>query len=149
VPGPGFETPAGVSNINAVADNGCLFSARDQQTTNPAALTGLTLSNVTLTIGRPAGTPATWAQRDYRPIDAGAPSPSTIPAPVAGLVFEHVAGATLDGVSVTFVPPAQPYWAGPGGAGVCVNATADSVVVGAPACSTAGAAGAAGARRGP
>ena len=117
-------------NVTASAENGCLFSARDQTVTNPNALSGLSLVNFSLTIGRWSSGP-THAIRDYRPLDADANSPQTIPALVDGLVFEHVPSVTIEGGVVTFLRPAQGYWDGPGGVGVCVNATADSKVSGA------------------
>lgn len=132
-------------DITAVAENGCLFSARDQSSTNPQALTGLRLSDVSMRITRfsenVTGSNATWAQRDYRPTDEGAPTPDTIPALVDGIRLENVYSALLENVSITFVPPAQPsYWDGPGGIGYCLNSTGSGagVVVDGLACSLAG-----------
>lgn len=160
-----------VSALAAVrAENGCLFSALDQLDTNPDALTGLVLRNVSVTIGRWPGTPnSTWAQLDYRrgrscpyirsaalrcsplcvppapvrrPLDSDAPSPNTVPALVAGVTFINVRSALIDGGGVWFAGPAQPYWAGAGHAGVCSNVTGSSVETrGAPTCSPVGASG--------
>ena len=106
-------------DIQATAEGGCLFSSQGQDTTAPHAIDGLVLRNVNLAIGRSAGA-ATHPQLDYRPVDAGGGAPNTVAADVVGLVFAGVAGAVIEGGSVSFVGPPQPYWAGPGHVGLCV-----------------------------
>lgn len=113
-----------VVNLSARSTNGALFSSRDQGNTNPAALTALALTNVSVTIvAHDAATQNVFAQRDYRPMDADAATPNTIPANVTGMYFEHVTQATLTNCSVAFVPPAEPYWTH-----VCLDGTSDSNV---------------------
>lgn len=114
-------------DVTIVADNGMLFSSRGQETTNPRAIDGLTLRNVSLLITRAEGDTSTWAQRDFRPIDEGGSAPNTVPALVDGIVFENVAGADLVDVYVAFdAARRQPYWDGVNNAGVCVNTTQSS-----------------------
>ena len=114
-------------NIAAVAEGGCLFSARGQAATNPLALERLTLRNVSLTIAASQGRSSSFVhnQLDFRPVDPGGGAPNTVPMLVSGLVFEGVVGAAVQGgSSVTFQPPRQAYWAGAGSAGVCVSGSA-------------------------
>jgi hypothetical protein len=114
----------------------CLFSALAQQTTNPAAITGLSLRNVTVIVGRWPGPNVTHAYWDYRPIDSNPPAPNTVPVLVSGLNFQHIHDAVVDGGGVAFVGQQQPYWAGVGGEGQCINSTVDSHVdfTGSPSC---------------
>lgn len=124
------------ADVTATANNGALFSARDQQATDVMAITGLALVNVTLTITA-NGTAIVWPQHDFRPMDAGAATPNIIPHAVDAMFFEGVASASLSDVSVVFAAgggggiPA--YWDG-GGSGpegvVCVSVTAGSAVSG-------------------
>jgi hypothetical protein len=108
-------------NVVARAEGGCLFSSRGQADTSPRALEGLVLRNVSLTIVRAAANPWTHNQLDFRPVDAGGGAPNTVPALVAGLTFEGVFSASVEGgSSVAFEGPPQPTWAGPGGVGACV-----------------------------
>ena len=107
-------------NVVARAEGGCLFSSRGQGATNPAALRGLVLRNVSLVIAA-AGAYA-HPQLDFRPVDAGGGAPNTVPFPVYGLIFENVDGGVVEGgSSVAFEGPRQPYWAGAGNGGVCVS----------------------------
>lgn len=115
------------TNVLAHSEGGCLFSARGQASTNPRALEGLVLDNVSLAITRTSA--FTHNQLDFRPVDDGGGAPNTVPALVAGLTFESVYSASvIGGSSVTFVGSPQPYWAGAGHVGVCVvgNASFDS-----------------------
>lgn len=125
-------------NITAFAENGALFAALGQATTNPLALTGLVLRNVSLTIGRWSTPQAsnTFAQHDFRPLDAGAPCPELIPAPVNGLYLEGIADGALQGVAVAFAPPSQPYWSAGGrrSPGSCFNISATAHVSISPDC---------------
>jgi len=108
-------------NVVARAEGGCLFSSRGQAATRPRALDGVALVNVSLTVAVSARHAAAHNQLDFRPVDAGGGAPNTVPALVAGLVFEGAVSATVGGGSrVAFEGPPQDYWAGAGGAGVCV-----------------------------
>ena len=116
-------------DIAAVSEGGSLFSSRGQATTNPRAIDGLVLRNVSLRIVGAGGGAPVHNQLDFRPVDAGGGSNSTEAALVSGLTFEHVAGASVTGgSSVTFVAPEQSYWAGQGGRGNCLVVTADANV---------------------
>jgi hypothetical protein len=124
-----------LSGITARAENGVLLSGRDG-----GWVTGVTFSDVNLTVWRnpAADFNATWAQHDFRPMDAGAATPNTVPALVDGVFAEgnvtaSVGGGEGTGLSVTFQRPSQPYWDADGGGGggvVCVNVTAGAVVAG-------------------
>lgn len=112
-------------NVVARAEGGCLFSSRGQAQTSPRAIEGLVLRNVSLTIARDGDDPWTHNQLDFRPVDGGGGAPNTVPAPVAGLVFEGVFSASVEGgSSVSFEGQPQPYWAGAGGVGTCVQGNA-------------------------
>ena len=111
------------ANVVARAEGGCLFSSRGQAATSPRALEGLVLRNVSLTVARVGS--FLHNQLDFRPVDGGGGAPNTVPALVAGLVFEGVFSASVEGgSSVAFEGPPQPFWAGAGGVGVCVSGNA-------------------------
>ena len=114
-------------NIVATSEGGSLFSSRGQRTTSPRALAGIELRNVSLTIVAPHDPASVHNQLDFRPVDDGGGAPNTVPALVAGITFEDVAGVTIaEGCSVTFAALPQPYWAGPGNVGLCITADSDT-----------------------
>lgn len=115
---PGIDSVL-FENIVAKAEGGCLFSSRGQATTSPTALRGVVLRNVSLVITK--SSPYAHPQLDFRPVDAGGGAPNTVPTLVTGLVFEGLYSGSVEGCSVSFQGPKQPYWAGPGNGGVCIS----------------------------
>ena len=120
-------------NITSRSENAALFSARGQSTSYLNAITGLRLINVSYTVGRwsrPENTSHTYAQHDFRPLDPSSPGgPEVVSALVDGMFFENIADARIEGGRVIFQPPAQQYWDGLLGQGVCYNISTGSNVL--------------------
>src|SRR4051812_14784398 len=98
---PGFRNVS-FTDVTALSENGILISSRDQQATDPDALTGIAFVRLNLTVARFGPWNATWAQHDYRPMDAGAATPGIIPALVDGVYVENAASVVFTDSSVAF-----------------------------------------------
>ena len=115
-------------SINAVAENGALFSSLPLSQTH-AAVHGIELVDVSITI-RHTGNVSRPKGKDYSPTrharGGGTLYPAIVPAFVAGMTFEGVAGAHVVGGGVRFHRDGsrqnEEYWSMD-----CVNETATSV----------------------
>lgn len=99
---------------------------------NASCISDVTLSNVSVGIAV-LGNATRPGRKDYRPIDdRSAPEWETVD--VSGWYFESVGDSRVNGGSVSFDGPPQPFWA----RGTCVNATPDSnVTINAITCDPA------------
>ena len=105
-----------------------MLASRDQGNATGAAagpgVSGWRFVNVSVVVGS-YGNATRPGVHDFRPIDAGQPTPETVNATIAGYWFEHVAGVVVEGGSVAFQGAPQPWWA-PGSA--CWAGTPDAGV---------------------
>ena len=85
-------------------------------------VSGISFNNVSISIGV-LGNATRPGFKDYRPIDDNS-APQWDLVNVSGWYFESIAAAAVQGSTVTFDGPSQPFWA----RGICVNATSDSNV---------------------
>ena len=85
-------------------------------------ISGVSFNNVSVNIGV-LGNATRPGRKDYRPIDDNS-APQWAVVNVSGWYFESVADAAVEGGSVAFEGPPQPFWS----RGICVNATQDSNV---------------------
>lgn len=109
-------------------EQGAIVACRDQGNASGVGsgpgISGVVLNNVTLRVGVYGNaTGRRGGVHDFRPVDAGRPTPEIVAANVTGWWFEH-SSATVVGGSAAFVGTPQPFWA----RGVCLAATPDSIV---------------------
>lgn len=121
----------GIHNVTLVdcvlqGEQGVVVASRDQGNASAtgAAISGLRFLNVTVIVGT-YGNATRPGVHDFRPMDAGQPTPEKVNASVAGYWFEHAAGIVVEGGAVGFEGPPQPWWA-PGS--TCWAASPDSRV---------------------
>jgi polygalacturonase len=123
----------GIHNVTLVdcvlqGEQGVVLASRDQGNATGAAagpgVSGWRFVNVSVVVGS-YGNATRPGVHDFRPMDAGQPTPETVNATIAGYWFEHVAGVVVEGGSVAFQGAPQPWWA-PGSA--CWAGTPDAGV---------------------